>query len=102
MNSSCVGWMCGGTKVPGGKVACQENDDSETLLGTYVWPRMFQEMPSIPVFVLVIPAVSGCMKLRPPVTRRLRGGHSTTNVPRLKCFDTGRRDAFAANLNAAM
>ena len=34
MNSSCVGWMCGGTNVPGGNVACQENELSLTCLGT--------------------------------------------------------------------
>jgi arylformamidase len=26
MNSSCVGWICGGTKAPGGKVACQAKE----------------------------------------------------------------------------
>ena len=34
MNSSWVGWMCGGTKVPTGKVACQENELSLSDLGT--------------------------------------------------------------------
>src|ERR1700723_2206860 len=57
MNSSCIGWICGGTNVPGGSVACQENEPSETCFGTYVWPRIFQEMPSMPVPAFVTPAV---------------------------------------------
>src|SRR5262249_940461 len=61
MNSSCVGWMCGGTKVPGGKVACQANESSDTSFDPYVWPRMCPTMPSTPVLALVMTAVSGCM-----------------------------------------
>src|SRR5262249_14408968 len=61
MNSSCVGWICGGTNVPGGNVACQENDGSLSHFGTYVWPRMFQTIPSMPVPALVTPAVIACM-----------------------------------------
>src|SRR5262245_41990443 len=50
--------MCGGTKVPGGKVACQANELSDKCFSTYVWPRIFQTMPSIPVPALVTPALN--------------------------------------------
>src|SRR3954453_12112820 len=50
--------MCGGTKVPGGKVACHENESSVQFLGTYVWPRMFQVMPCMPSLARVMPAIS--------------------------------------------
>ena len=36
MNSSCVGWICGGTNVPGGSRACQEKLLSVTWSGVYV------------------------------------------------------------------
>ena len=33
MNSSCVGWMCGGTKVPGGLTASKAKELSQDCLG---------------------------------------------------------------------
>src|SRR6516225_3029763 len=50
--------MWGGTKVPGGNVACQEKQFSVRFFGTYVWPRMFQVMPWMPSLARVIPATS--------------------------------------------
>src|SRR5688572_23831115 len=38
--------MCGGTKVPGGSVACHANDASVTCFGRYVWPRISHTIPS--------------------------------------------------------
>src|ERR1700722_6032876 len=78
MNSSWVGWICGGTNVPGGSVACQENEPSETCFGTYVWPRMFQEMPSMPVPAFVTPAVIAVIARLLPHTRP-RGGPAQPN-----------------------
>src|SRR6516162_7253334 len=80
---------------------------------------MFQEIPSIPVLVLVMPAVSGCMNARSPVARRrhnvpaasrcvrngmgkLLGAHSIMKAVRPKRFQRVARDAFAAIVNAAM
>jgi hypothetical protein len=33
MYSSCVGWMCGGTKVPGGLIASKAKECSVLCLG---------------------------------------------------------------------
>src|SRR5580704_18003538 len=73
MNSSCIGWICGYTNVPGGSVACQENEPSETCFGTYVWPRMFQEMPSMPVPAFVTPAVIAVIARLLPHARHRSG-----------------------------
>src|SRR5262245_4946404 len=76
MNSSCVGWMCGGTNVPGGSSVSNAKQSSLCALSQYVWPRMLHvtsvDGAAWPVPAGVIPAgrfmraslLSGHSKLR--------------------------------------
>src|SRR5215212_9106479 len=57
--------MWGGTKVPAGMVACQEKLWSVQFFGTYVWPRMLQEIPCMPSLARVIPVISLFIALFP-------------------------------------
>src|SRR6185295_14105350 len=81
MNSSWSEWMCGGTKVPGGNSACQEKEDSLTCLGTYVCPRMFQAMLSMPLPALVTPAFIAFMEIAP-----LHSACCSTHTPAMSAF----------------
>ena len=58
MNSSCVGWMCGGTPVPAGSSDSQANIEALCALDRYLWPSTFQTCPSYASSPRVMPLAS--------------------------------------------
>ena len=58
MNSSCVGWMCGGTPVPAGSSDSHANISALCAFEWYMCPSTFQTCPSYASSARVMPLAS--------------------------------------------